>query len=453
MKRTIWGTAFLLLLANIFCLFGCGGSDSGGDSGSEATLSSIAVTPANPAVLVEATQQFTATGTYSDSTTADITATVTWSSSDTSKATIDSSGLATAVAAGSPAITATLGNVSGSTNPAMYVAENTTTDVHAHANSATSGTETAQDLTNLLAADGISKTIIMQTPAPTYTADPDNTTADDVAFLSGQGSAYLYMYGGSELQPMLFAAGQTAEITTSSVYPSGGATLSNGQHTVLNDIRTNPSDYEATFLARAHTAADSGIYVGFGELAPYHMSLRSTHPQMSYAADSAWMLLLSDLAAEHNMVMDVHMEETSEKLAELSNLLSYNTNTKIIWDHAGWSNTGGATAAVFTQMLADHPNLYLNLKMRDCDTDAMKAGCPTNDDGSLKSEWETLLTTYADRIMVGTDAKYWSDPTSTMEEELEKGFTRLNTMIDLLPTDTALRIRNITARTLFGLAP
>ena len=38
-------------------------------------------------------------GTYSDSTTVDITATVTWSSSNAAKATIDSAGLATAVAA------------------------------------------------------------------------------------------------------------------------------------------------------------------------------------------------------------------------------------------------------------------------------------------------------------------------------------------------------------------
>jgi len=77
------------------------------------TLTSIAVTPASPASLkVGATQQFTATGTYSDSSTADITATVTWASGTTATATITASGgLATGVAQGTTQITATLGTV------------------------------------------------------------------------------------------------------------------------------------------------------------------------------------------------------------------------------------------------------------------------------------------------------------------------------------------------------
>src|SRR5258708_5006304 len=77
------------------------------------TLTSIAVTPATPANLkVGATQQFTATGTYSDSSTADITATVTWASGTTATATITASGgLATGVAGGTTSITASLGTV------------------------------------------------------------------------------------------------------------------------------------------------------------------------------------------------------------------------------------------------------------------------------------------------------------------------------------------------------
>ena len=79
-------------------------------------LSSIAVTPANPSIPVGITQQFTATGTYSDGTSRDITAQVIWSSSNTSIATVNSSGLATAVAAGTgTTITATSGKISGST--------------------------------------------------------------------------------------------------------------------------------------------------------------------------------------------------------------------------------------------------------------------------------------------------------------------------------------------------
>ena len=46
------------------------------------------------------TQQFTATGTYSDASTADLTGSVTWASATTRVATINAAGLATGVDAG-----------------------------------------------------------------------------------------------------------------------------------------------------------------------------------------------------------------------------------------------------------------------------------------------------------------------------------------------------------------
>ena len=82
------------------------------------TLNSIAVTP-NPStnLAVGLTEQFTATGTYSDGSTKVITSKVIWASSDTTKATITSSGgLVTGVAAGTTNITAAL---NGITSPAV----------------------------------------------------------------------------------------------------------------------------------------------------------------------------------------------------------------------------------------------------------------------------------------------------------------------------------------------
>jgi uncharacterized protein YjdB len=76
------------------------------------TLTSIAVTPATATIGVGATQQFTATGTYSNGETATLT-TETWTSSSAATATISTSGLATAVANGTTTITATCGTVSG----------------------------------------------------------------------------------------------------------------------------------------------------------------------------------------------------------------------------------------------------------------------------------------------------------------------------------------------------
>ncbi len=86
------------------------------------SLTSIVVTPVNPIVAVGLTQQFAATGIYSDNTTQDITNSSLWSSSDTTKVTIGgiwnqtwTPGKATAVSAGMATITATYGAVSAST--------------------------------------------------------------------------------------------------------------------------------------------------------------------------------------------------------------------------------------------------------------------------------------------------------------------------------------------------
>jgi uncharacterized protein YjdB len=80
-----------------------------------AALVSIAVTPVNPSMAIGTTKQFTATGTFSDTSTQDITASVLWSSSSASVATISNQGLASSVATGTTTIAATFGPVSGST--------------------------------------------------------------------------------------------------------------------------------------------------------------------------------------------------------------------------------------------------------------------------------------------------------------------------------------------------
>ncbi len=80
-----------------------------------ATLQSIAVTPANPSIVKGQTEQFTATGTYSDNSTQNLTNSVTWASATTSVATINSTGLATSVGVGTSNISATMGSIVGST--------------------------------------------------------------------------------------------------------------------------------------------------------------------------------------------------------------------------------------------------------------------------------------------------------------------------------------------------
>jgi hypothetical protein len=90
-------------------------------------LKSIAVTPASPSIAATSTQQFTATGTYSDNSTKNITTGVTWKSSNTAFATIGgTTGLATGVAAGTTEITATQGGVVSPNDPLTVTAATVT---------------------------------------------------------------------------------------------------------------------------------------------------------------------------------------------------------------------------------------------------------------------------------------------------------------------------------------
>ena len=79
-------------------------------------LVSLAVTPANFTLAPSTTQQFLATGTYTDGSTQNLTSSVSWSSANGAVATIGATGLATGVSAGTTAITATSGSIAGTTN-------------------------------------------------------------------------------------------------------------------------------------------------------------------------------------------------------------------------------------------------------------------------------------------------------------------------------------------------
>lgn len=105
--------AMLLALSLIGC--GGGGGGSASDTGNNNTTSElvlITLTPTTSSITVGSKQQFTATGTYSDNSTKDLTSLITWSSSNSAIATINSSGLATSTNTGTTTITATSGSIS-----------------------------------------------------------------------------------------------------------------------------------------------------------------------------------------------------------------------------------------------------------------------------------------------------------------------------------------------------
>jgi uncharacterized protein YjdB len=82
---------------------------------SGATLVSLTIAPLNSSMPAGATKQFTAIGTFSDSSTQDMTTLVLWSSSDLSVAAINASGVVNSFVTGNTTIAASLGSVAQST--------------------------------------------------------------------------------------------------------------------------------------------------------------------------------------------------------------------------------------------------------------------------------------------------------------------------------------------------
>src|SRR5437870_8979407 len=115
--------SLFLIVCTISLLSSCGGGGSSSTtSGSgpnvppppTASLALLQVTPGNASVAASLTQQFIATGKYSDGSSKDLTSSVLWSSSDTSVASVNNAGLATGVVVGVVTVTAQFGATQGS---------------------------------------------------------------------------------------------------------------------------------------------------------------------------------------------------------------------------------------------------------------------------------------------------------------------------------------------------
>jgi hypothetical protein len=112
-KTTMFGIASVSLITLL--VFGCGGGGYGGGGGSyggggnggggNGIVTSISVSPSTAGISVGSSQQFTAVAKDSSGHTVSNPA-LTWKSSDTSVATVNSGGLATAVSVGTAGITA-----------------------------------------------------------------------------------------------------------------------------------------------------------------------------------------------------------------------------------------------------------------------------------------------------------------------------------------------------------
>ena len=120
--RSLFVTLIALVIPCLLTIAGCGQFFP-----SSTTITALQVLPANASFAPGVTQQYTATATYGNNSTADVTSSVTWSTSPTNVATIASGGLLTAATLGTANVKAQSGNVIGTTG--VTVANQTITSV------------------------------------------------------------------------------------------------------------------------------------------------------------------------------------------------------------------------------------------------------------------------------------------------------------------------------------
>ncbi len=245
----------------------------------------------------------------------------------------------------------------------------------------------AQRTIKIMDQAGIDRIIAMPPPRPM-----PNFDAESIASLTKKyDSRIAIIGGGGTLNPMIQAAGHSPVVS--------------------EQIRNR-------FKATAEKIIASGAK-GFGEIAVHHVSLSPSHGYESAPADHPLFLLLADIAARHNVPIDLHFDPIpkdvktprgltspknprvlKENITAFERLLAHNRATKFVWAHAGSDPVGWYTPKLVRKMLDKHPNLYFSIRaVNHPDTDPVwhpKTG--------INNSWVRVFKKYPDRFVLGTDS-------------------------------------------------
>jgi predicted TIM-barrel fold metal-dependent hydrolase len=209
---------------------------------------------------------------------------------------------------------------------------------------------------------------------------------------------------------------------------SGGGTLN---AMIQQSVASGDAGFKVRrrFRRQAEQMLRSGA-LGFGEMTAEHF--QGATPYQSAPPDHLLFLLLADIAADHGVPIDLHMEAVPQaiplpaglksppnpaqlpaNITAFERLLKHNRRAKIIWAHAGSDNTGYRTPELCRQLLNAHPNLYMDLKI-DPLNPGKNSPLDGGGSGNIKPEWLLLFQDFPDRFVIGSDQHY-PEPQSTAQ--------------------------------------
>ena len=228
---------------------------------------------------------------------------------------------------------------------------------------------------------------------------------------------------------------------------------------IMKSVATGDAGQEVQkkFKARAEELLREGV-IGFGEMTAEHFD--GFTPYQSAPPDHPLFLLLADLAAEHNVPIDLHMEAVPQdmalppdlksppnaprlhaNIAAFERLLSHDPRAKVIWAHLGSDFTGFRTVDLDRRLLLVHPNLYMEIKT---DPEAKGLNYPIAADGKIKPEWLKLFTEFPDRFVIGSDQHY-PEP-----KDADKRWQETILLFNQLPADVRKKIGTENIASIYG---
>jgi hypothetical protein len=235
------------------------------------------------------------------------------------------------------------------------------------------------------------------------------------------------------------------------------------------------SDFERT----AREILDAGA-AGFGEIAVHHLSLLEGHPYEWIPADHPLLLVLADIAAERDAVVDLHLDVVPRdsgtparfgsranprvlraNLESFEKLLAHNRKARIVWAHAGSDPLGNRTASLCRELLLKHSNLYMSLRL-PAGLPAGAAGAPQFAmDGNRRADpgWLALVVDFPDRFVLGGDQFIASPaiggqgPGLTFAQRSPAQRDMARSFLEALPAGVARKLALENAQRLYGLRP
>ena len=301
--------------------------------------------------------------------------------------------------------------------------------------------EAARMALQTMDAAGIRTIVIMSPPRPKENFDIESIAG----VVKKYGPRIVMLGGGGTLNPMLQEAGRSPRVS--------------------EEVRRR-------FEETAQRIIASGAK-GFGEITAHHVSLTPSHGYESVPADHPLLLLLADIAAQHDVPIDLHFDPVAEDVEKpailsspknppvlkenikgLERLLAHNRKTKIVWAHAGVDPVGFFTPKLAREMLGRHANLRFSVRPTGPTPGAM-----VSPKGTINEAWIAVLRDYPDRFVIGSDnfvvpTRYTGpDAPRVFAQRAEVQRRGILRLLSHLPPDLARKIGYENAVSLYRLNP